>query len=66
MSVLSNTDPLPALISIAEAAKLLGLKRSSAYRYAKADQLPVKRFGRRVYVIRAALTDVLPQPGGQE
>jgi hypothetical protein len=48
----------PALISIPEAARILGLKRASAYRYAAAGILPVKRFGRRVYVVRARLADV--------
>ncbi|MCI2420044.1 helix-turn-helix domain-containing protein [Saccharopolyspora sp. K220] len=49
----------PVLISIPEAARLLGLSRASAYRYAAAGKLPVKRFGRRVYVIRARLADVV-------
>jgi len=53
----------PALISVLEAAKLLGLTRASAYRYAAAGQLPVKRFGRRVYVVRALLADcTMPDP----
>jgi hypothetical protein len=38
---------------------LLGLSRASAYRYAAAGELPTKRYGRRVYVIRARLADVL-------
>jgi predicted site-specific integrase-resolvase len=50
---------------VKEAATLLGLKRASAYRYAKAGQLPVKRYGRRVYVIRAKLADVLLPPDGE-
>lgn len=51
--------PLPALMSVPEAARYLGLSRASAYRYAEAGQLPVKRFGRRVYVVRARLTEFL-------
>ncbi|HEX2290681.1 MAG TPA: helix-turn-helix domain-containing protein [Pseudonocardiaceae bacterium] len=56
----STVNPeLPALISIPAAARLLGLSRASAYRYAAAGELPTKRYGRRVYVIRARLADVL-------
>lgn len=47
----------PALISIPEAARELGLSRASAYRYAAEGKLPVKRFGRRVYIVRAQLAD---------
>jgi excisionase family DNA binding protein len=50
---------LPALITLPEAARILGISRASAYRYAEAGQLPVKRFGRRVYVVRAQLMDFL-------
>lgn len=49
----------PALISIPEAARELGLSRASAYRYAAEGKLPVKRFGRRVYVVRAELADFM-------
>lgn len=52
-------DELPALISVPLAAKILGLKRASAYRYAAADQLPVKRLGGRVYVVTAKLRDII-------
>lgn len=54
------TDQQPALISVPAAAELLGISRASAYRYADAGQLPgVKRFGRRVYVVRAQLEKFL-------
>jgi excisionase family DNA binding protein len=46
-------------MSVPDAAKFLGLSRASAYRYAEAGQLPIKRFGRRVYVVRALLTELL-------
>jgi excisionase family DNA binding protein len=55
----SASNPLPALMSVPEAATLLGLSRASAYRYADAGLLPIKRFGRRVYVVRARLKDFL-------
>ena len=49
---------LPPLLPLPEAAQLLGIPRASAYRYAQAGALPVKRFGRRVYVITAKLRDL--------
>ena len=52
-------DDLPALISIPVAAKILGLKRASAYRYAANGELPVKRLGGRVYIITAKIRPLL-------
>jgi predicted DNA-binding transcriptional regulator AlpA len=52
-------DDLPALISVPHAAKLLGLARASAYRYAAAGDLPVKRMGGRVYVITAKIRPLI-------
>lgn len=46
---------LPALISVPRAAKLLGLSRASAYRYAAAGELPTKRLGGRVYIVTAKI-----------
>ena len=44
---------LPPLIPVPRAAEILGLSRASAYRYAAAGDLPVQRFGGRVYVVTA-------------
>ncbi len=55
-------DPLaglPVLIAVPEAAKLLGISRAAAYRFASAGDLPTKRLGRRVYVISAKLRDFI-------
>lgn len=52
-------DDLPALISVPHAAKLLGLARASAYRYAASGDLPVKRLGGRVYVITAKIRPLI-------
>ncbi|WP_131787693.1 helix-turn-helix domain-containing protein [Protofrankia symbiont of Coriaria ruscifolia] len=64
-------DPLAGLtplISVETAAEVLGFSRASAYRYAKAGQLPVRRIGGRVYVVtaelRALLTPDSPTAGG--
>ncbi len=50
---------LPALVAVPVAAKLLGLSRSTAYRLASADELPVRRLGGRVYVVTARLREFL-------
>jgi predicted DNA-binding transcriptional regulator AlpA len=52
-------DALPALISVPAAAALLGLTRASAYRYAAAGELPVKRLGGRVYIITAKIRPLI-------
>ena len=48
---------LPLLIAVPEAAKLLGISRAAAYRFASAGDLPIKRLGRRVYVVTARLRE---------
>jgi len=52
-------DHLPLLISVPAAAKLLGISRAAAYRFASAGDLPTKRLGRRVYVVVARLRDFI-------
>jgi hypothetical protein len=52
-------DDLPALISVPVAARILGLKRASAYRYAASGELPTKRLGGRVYIITARIRPLL-------
>ena len=46
---------LPLLIPVPQAAKLIGISRAAAYRFASAGDLPIKRLGRRVYVVSAKL-----------
>ena len=50
---------LPLLISVPQAAKLLGISRAAAYRFASAGDLPTKRLGRRVYVVSAKLREFI-------
>jgi excisionase family DNA binding protein len=50
---------LPLLISVPQAARLLGISRAAAYRFASAGELPTKRLGRRVYVVAAKLRDFI-------
>jgi len=50
---------LPPTISVEEAAGLLGVSRSAAYRAAKAGQLTTLRMGRRLRVPTAPLLRML-------
>lgn len=54
-------EDLPALLPVPVAAQILGLSRASAYRYAAAGELPVKRLGGRVYVITARIRHLLDE-----
>jgi excisionase family DNA binding protein len=57
-----QADPLaglPLLIPVPQAAKLLGISRAAAYRFASAGDLPTKKLGRRVYIVSARLRDFL-------
>lgn len=55
MTTAVDLDTLPPLLPVPKAAKLLGLPRASAYRYAESGDLPSRRFGGRVYVITAQI-----------
>ena len=57
-----SDDPfagLPLLIPVPKAAKLIGISRAAAYRFASAGDLPTKKLGRRVYVVSAKLRDFI-------
>jgi excisionase family DNA binding protein len=57
-----GSDPLaglPLLIAVPEAAKLLGISRAAAYRFASAGDLPTKHLGRRVCVVTARLREFI-------
>lgn len=56
-------DGLPALIPVPLAAKILGLSRASAYRYAASGELPTQRLGGRIYVITARIRHLLDGTG---
>ena len=61
-----RADPfagLPLLISVPTAAKLLGISRAAAYRFADAGALPTKRLGRRVYIVTAKLREFVMTEG---
>jgi excisionase family DNA binding protein len=62
----SANDPfagLPLLIPVTQAAKLIGISRAAAYRFASTGELPTKKLGRRVYVVSAKLRDFIESEG---
>ncbi|MBU2009194.1 MAG: helix-turn-helix domain-containing protein [Chloroflexi bacterium] len=46
-------------VTVPEAARLLGIGRGLAYELARLGELPCLRFGRRLVIPRAALTEML-------
>jgi predicted DNA-binding transcriptional regulator AlpA len=49
----------PLLIPIPKAARLLGISRASAYRWAATGELPTRHLGGRVYIVTAKLRELL-------
>jgi excisionase family DNA binding protein len=56
---LDEVRQLPAVLSVEEAGRVIGLKRSAAYDAAKRGELPVVAFGRRLVVPTAKLLALL-------
>jgi predicted DNA-binding transcriptional regulator AlpA len=54
---------LPLLIPVPQAARLIGISRAAAYRFASAGDLPTKRLGRRIYVVSAKLREFIESAG---
>jgi predicted site-specific integrase-resolvase len=50
---------LPPLLPVPAAAKLLGISRSAAYRYATTGELPTRHLGGRVYIVTALLRELV-------
>lgn len=46
-------------ITVAEAAKILGISRAHAYAAARNKEIPTLRFGRRIVVPKAAFDEML-------
>jgi hypothetical protein len=55
----SELTGLPMLIPVPQAAQLLGISRSAAYRCAACGDLPTAHLGGRVYVVTARLQELL-------
>lgn len=56
---MSVEAPESKTVTVSEAARLLGISRSGAYRAAAAGQLPAIRIGARVVISRARLMEML-------
>ena len=52
-------DQLPLLLAVPRAAAILGISRASAYRLVATGELPSPRLGGRVYVVTAALRELV-------
>lgn len=52
-------DELPLLLAVPRAAEILGISRAAAYRLAASGELPVRRFGGRVYIVTAQLRELV-------
>lgn len=52
-----------ATYTINEAAEILGISRTSAYRAAKTGEIPTIKIGRRILVGRQALLDIIGKHG---
>ena len=50
------------VLTVSEAAELLGVCRNAAYEAARTGQIPTIRIGKRVLVPRAALERLLNEP----
>jgi hypothetical protein len=59
MDGLNAFNALPPLLAVPAAAKLLGISRSAAYRYASTGELPTRHLGGRVYIVTALLRELI-------
>ncbi|GAA2401969.1 hypothetical protein GCM10009856_07970 [Mycolicibacterium llatzerense] len=50
---------LPLLLTVPDAAALLGIGRGAAYRLVNLGELPVRRLGGRIYVVTAGIRDLI-------
>ncbi len=54
-------EPRPLVLTVAEAARMLGISRALAYDLARRQRLPVVRLGRRIVVPEAAIRALLAE-----
>jgi Helix-turn-helix domain len=59
LDAMAALNSLPPLITIPVAAKLLGISRSAAYRYAAMGDLPTRHLGGRVYIVTSLLHELI-------
>jgi hypothetical protein len=59
LDAMAQLKSLPPLITIPVTAKLLGISRSAAYRYAAMGDLPTRHLGGRVYIVTSLLHELI-------
>ena len=59
MKIPAALENAPILIPVPFTAKVLGISRASAYRHAGSGELPSKKLGGRIYVIKEKLIEML-------
>jgi excisionase family DNA binding protein len=59
---MQGTDEALMTMTVSEAAKVLGISRSSAYECVRRGELRAVRLGRRLVVPRSAVTELLQGP----
>lgn len=60
--IVTETESLPVVLTVSEAAVLLGMSRRSCYRAVEADALPNIKVGRRIMIPTARLLIQLGLP----
>jgi excisionase family DNA binding protein len=59
---MQGTDEASMTMTVSEAARVLGISRSSAYECVRRGELRAVRLGRRLVVPRSAVTELLQDP----
>ena len=59
---MSITEPIPPLIDVPTAGRLLGLSRQAIYRRAKDGSLPILKIAGRKKVVVARLAEMIGRP----
>jgi excisionase family DNA binding protein len=59
MTVVERTDPAQRTMSVAKAAVVLGISRTTAYECVRTGDLPALRLGGRIVVPTQAIDDLL-------
>ena len=62
---MQGTDEALMTMTVSEAARVLGISRSSAYECVRRGELRAVRLGRRLVVPRSAITELLQGPQGE-
>ena len=52
-------NELPLLLTVPRAAQLLGISRAATYRLVACSELPARRLGGRVYIVTAAIRELV-------